>query len=137
MDTRYVDDINVALPPVANGSRYINNNIVVTPAGIAEDENRCSDEITMRLLQCVGNSIHSSIQLEIDYPSHHADKKMPTLDVKIWVEKINNQSRVLYEHYAKPMSTKAVIYARSAMDWRTKRTVLTQEALRVILNCSR
>ena len=137
MDTRYVDDIDVALPPVANGSRYINENIVVTSEGITEDQDRCSDEITMRLLQCVGNSIHPSIQLEIDYPSRHVDKKMPTIDVKIWVEKMNNQSRILYEHYAKPMSTKAVIYARSAMAWRTKRTVLTQEALRVILNCCR
>ena len=35
------------------------------------------------------------------------------------------------------MSTKAVLDSRLAMAWSTKRTVLTQEALRIMLNCSR
>ena len=37
----------------------------------------------------------------------------------------------------KPMSSIAVLDSRSAMAWSTKRTVLTQDALRIILNCSR
>lgn len=35
------------------------------------------------------------------------------------------------------MASKAVINARSALSWSTKRTVLTQEVLRVLLNCSK
>ena len=35
------------------------------------------------------------------------------------------------------MSSIAVLDSRSAMAWSTKRTVLTQDALRIILNCSR
>ena len=43
----------------------------------------------------------------------------------------------MYEFYSKSMALKAVINARSALNWSTKRTVLTQKVLRVLLNCSR
>ena len=35
------------------------------------------------------------------------------------------------------MASKAVINARSALSWGTKRIVLTYESLRVLLNCSK
>ena len=46
---------------------------------------------------------------------------------------------IMYEFYSKSMASKAVINARSALNWSTKRTVLTQEVLsyRVLLNCSK
>ena len=91
----------------------------------------------MKLLQTIGNSIHSSIQLEIDYPSRYEDKKMPTLDLKLWVAEVDGTTKIFHEHYTKPMATKAVLDSRSAMAWNAKRTILTQEALRIMLNCSR
>ena len=44
---------------------------------------------------------------------------------------------ILHEFFSKDVSSKAVINARSAMAWTSKRTILTQEVLRVLLNCSR
>ena len=41
----------------------------------------------------------------------------------------------MYELYSKEMVSKPVINARSALSWSTKRTVLTHEVLRVLLNC--
>ena len=63
----------------------------------------------------------------------------------MWLEtrekEIENQdvdvSVIMYEFYSKEMASKAVINARSALSWSTKRTVLTQEVLRVLLNCSK
>ena len=46
-------------------------------------------------------------------------------------------SVIMYEFHSKSMASKAVINARSAINWNTKRTVLTQEVLRVLINCSR
>ena len=43
----------------------------------------------------------------------------------------------MYEFHSKCMASKAVINARSALSWSTKRTVLTQEVLRVLMNCSK
>ena len=46
-----------------------------------------------------------------------------------------NMSVIMYELYSKEMVSKPVINARSALSWSTKRTVLTHEVLRVLLNC--
>ena len=46
-------------------------------------------------------------------------------------------SVILYEFHSKSVSLKSVINAGSALSWSTKRTALTQEVLRVLLNCSK
>ena len=45
-------------------------------------------------------------------------------------KKVEAQENVVF-HF-KSMASKAVINARSALNWNTKRTVLTQEVLRVL-----
>jgi hypothetical protein len=40
------------------------------------DQRREPDERAMRLFQSIANSIHSSIQMEIDYPSCQEDYKL-------------------------------------------------------------
>jgi len=112
---------------------------------VAEDERVSSDQRTMPLIKQIGDDIHLLIQLEVDYPSKHRDQKLPILDLKVWLEtrekEIENQvvnvSVIMYEFYSKEMASKAVINARSALSWSTKRTVLTQEVLRVLLNRSK
>ena len=46
------------------------------------DKEKPLDERTMELIRQVGDDIHPSIKLEIDYPSKHPDKKLPILDLK-------------------------------------------------------
>ena len=43
----------------------------------------------------------------------------------------------MHEFYMKSVSSRSVLNSESALAWGVKRTVLTQEALRVLLNCSR
>ena len=109
---RYVDDINLIIE-------------------MGEEE---SEGNVWKRIREIGNTIHKSIQLEADYTSNYPDMKVPILDVKVWVESTSN--RVLHEYYSKPVSSKSVIDARSAMPQKNKRTVLTQDLLRVILRCS-
>ena len=52
-------------------------------------------------------------------------------------EEENEVCVVLHEFYSKDVASKCVINARSALPWSCKRTVLTQEILRIFLNCSR
>ena len=111
---------------------------------VEEDKKRAPDERTMELLRQVGDNIHPSIKLEVYYPSKHPDKKLPILDLRVWVEQKEKEvqgsnqmmSVIMYELYAKEIASKAVIDARSAMSTSVKRTVLTQEVLHVLLNCS-
>ena len=80
-----------------------------------------------------------SIQVEVDFPSNHLKNSVPILDVRVWIEKVidSNVYRIMHEFYMKDVSSKAVIDARSALSWDVKRTVLTQEVLRIMLNCSK
>ena len=43
----------------------------------------------------------------------------------------------MLKHYMKDVSSRSVLSSESSLIWNTKRTVLTQEALMVMLNCSR
>ena len=107
-----------------------------------EDRGLEADERAMRLFQSVANSIHPSIKMEIDCPSRHQDCKFPILDLKVWRERKErgvqpqSENRILLEFYSKEVSSAAVINARSALSWSSKRTILTQEVLRILLNCS-
>lgn len=58
----------------------------------------------------------------------------------MWVEERDKDGTkvqlILHEFYAKDVSSKYVVHSRSAFPWSAKRTILTQEVLRVLLNCS-
>ena len=139
---RYVDDINTVMVATKVGLRYDGVNLVGDETSVKADEGIAPDKRTMLLFMAVGNSIHPSIQLEVDYPSQHGDGKLPVLDLKMWVEE-NEKNReqrgyqvVMHEFYAKEVSSKSVVSAKSALSWGSKRTILTQEVLRILLNCS-
>ena len=134
---RYVDDTNLVAQQTEVGARYENGTLTVTEQTRMEDEGIPNDERTMKLLQTIANSIHPSIRMTIDYPSKHTDRKVPMLNVKMWIDEIEGRRLILYEHYEKEMATKMVIHANSAMPKKVKRTVLTQEVLRIMLHCSR
>ena len=53
------------------------------------DKKKGTDEITMNLLREIGNSVQESIQLKTDYPSKNVYKKLPILDLDVWIGKIN------------------------------------------------
>jgi hypothetical protein len=134
---RYVDDTNLVTRQTDVGVRFDGQQLVTTEETRIEDEGVPQDERTMKLLQTVANSIHPSIRMTIDYPSRYADGKVPMLDVKMWLEEVNGRRVILYEHYVKEIATKMVIHADSAIPKRIKRTVLTQEVLRILLHTSR
>ena len=82
----------------------------------------------------------------VDYPSQNEDGKLPILDLKVWIERKKVEGReeeggdvwvVLHEFYFKDVASKCVINAKLTLPWNCKRTVLTQEILRILLNCSR
>ena len=46
-----------------------------------EDDGVEADARAFEMIKSNGDSIHESIQLEVDYPSKHTDGKVPILDV--------------------------------------------------------
>ena len=134
---RYVDDINIVLKKVTPGARYVDGRLVITKESIDIDQGKKDDEITFEFIKTVGNSIHRSIQLEVDVPSNYEDGKLPILDLKVWIGQIeNNVYKVIHEHYTKEIASKYVIDQKSAMSMQQKRPILTQMCLKVLLNNS-
>ena len=88
-------------------------------------------------IQGEARKIHKSIDVTADYPSKHQDKKVPILDLKVWLEDHEGNKKIVHEFYHKDLASKAVVNSRSAMPKQTMRTILTQEVLRVLRNCSR
>ena len=85
---RYVDDVSIVAEGIDNET----------------DDGKEKDERTMEKLKEVGNSIHRSIQLEADYPSNYEDRKLPILDVKVWLETNNGVTKIKHEYYQKKVS---------------------------------
>ena len=131
---RYIDDTNVVATKTEIGARYDGEKLVCTEESRIEDEGVPDDKRTMLVLQSISTHIHPSIRLTVDYPSNYPDGKVSMLDIKMWIETIDNQRRIMYEHYEKEMVTKAVMNANSAVPQQTKRTVLTQELLRIFVH---
>jgi hypothetical protein len=118
--------------------RFDGNDLVEDELMAEIDQRRELDERAMRLFHSIANSIHSSTQMEIDYPFCHGDRKLPILDLKVWISERNKLRRdrertivVLHEFFSKEVSSKCVIGARLAIPWNSKRTMLAQEILRI------
>ena len=138
---RYVDDINACVEVVKPGMRWIGGKLIYNQQ-IVEDDRQIEDDIrTFNVIKQIGDGIHTSIKLEVDIPSNHDDRKIPILDLKVWIEEIQNENgskikKIMHEFYMKEMSSKFVIDADNAMPWKNKITILTQQCLRILLNCS-
>ena len=93
MYQRYVDDINTVSPVPPAGFRYANRSGHINAACIDRDLSRERDERLFTLWKMVANSIHLSIQVEVDFPSRHLEKSVPILDLRVWVEKAVDGSK--------------------------------------------
>ena len=80
--------------------------------------------------------------MTIDYPSKNERGKIPILDLNVWMSTTYNEVdhrptvNIMHEYYYKEVATKAVINSRAAVPEKMKRTVLTQEIVRILRNCS-
>ena len=80
---RYIDDTSLVGTQTEIGARYDGQQLNITEESVNEDEGTAYDARTMKLLQTIANTVHHSIRMTIDYPSKHADAKVPMLDVKM------------------------------------------------------
>ena len=134
----YIDDDNVFYFTLPLGCRWSDNRgkMIVEEDKVEEDQQIPSDVRTIREMVKMANTVCPVIQWTSDCPGEHQDGKMP-LELKIWIAKEEEmRQQIMFEFYRKPMASRALMLARSAMPSRVKRATLTQEALRILKNCS-
>ena len=131
---RYVDDENPVMVPVPFGARIIEDKVTIVQSLIQADKEVSHDKRTFNLVQQVANSIWPNIQFTVDVPSENPSGLIPMLDMEVG---ISQTGMVIRQFYTKPMNTPFTILSRSAHSWQIKRSTLTQEGVRRLLNTSR
>ena len=131
---RYMDDIRLLLNSIKEGWRWDGTGLAYCRDWQVEDENsgETTTQRTGRVLKDIMNSIISFLNLTIEIEDDFDDKKLPTLDIKIWYK----GGKVLHEHFEKVMKTNLVLEQRSALNENTKMSSLSQKVVRILLNCS-
>ena len=60
-----------------------------------------------------------------EVPSENEDRKLPVLDLKTWVEKVEieggERHQILHEFYMKKVSSRAIIHRKAALSMKNKR----------------
>ena len=74
---RYIDDIN--------GLEYKDGELKINPEKVASDKEIDDDLRTMKIIQEIANDIDDMITMTVDVRSEHPDKKLPVLDLKVWM----------------------------------------------------
>ena len=84
----------------------------------------------MNVIKDVANNIDPMIQMMIDVPTNYDDRKVPMLDLKVWLD----SDKILYQFYEKPTKSRQVMMKSSAMPMRKKMETLTQGVFRRLHN---
>ena len=110
-------------------ARYVDDSNQIVEA----DDNENEEDIVGRLKD-IANRLLDGIVMEEDFPCKHCDKKLPILDMKVWM---NEQRFAKYIFYEKDVSSKELIPERSAHSSNCKKSVHISEVVRRCMNTSK
>ena len=122
----------VIIPP--QGAKYDENSKKVIVDENLIDVIECDDERAARVMTDIANSVMPGIVMEYDVPSRNTARKMPILDMEVWIDE--NEGNIMFQHYEKPTASQSILHANSAQSVSCRNSVHTQEILRRLLNSS-
>ena len=90
----------------------------------------CAEEIR-QALESVNPDLKFTVELEQDF----VNKQLPTLDTSVWLSQEEGSAPIIkYEFFEKPMNSKFVILEKSAMEYRSKLSILSNDVCRRLFN---
>ena len=104
------------------GTEYKEGKLVLNPEKAERDEDVPDDKVTMEVIKDIANEIDDMIIMTVDCPSNHETKRVPMLDVEVWLHE--EEEKVFYSFYEKPTKSPYVISKDSAMPTSKKNRVL-------------
>ena len=131
--TRFKDDIEIVTESLERGSKIEAGKIVVDESKKLMDKDKSDSKVTMEVIQEVANSVSPMIKLTVETPCNFQNGKLPVLDIMVNINK-GEMNRIDFEFFEKPSKNPLVILASSALSFKKKRTILTQEGLRRLRN---
>ena len=142
----YVDDNLTKVKAVPNGATFdkINKKVVIDKNIKLRDDNLNlpEDKKAFNLLTEIVNTINPELQMKNEVGSDHPELgyAVPFLDTAVWIDDANEEypnGRIFHKYYEKPSKAAIVIHKESDINERAKRTIHTQEIVRILRNSSR
>ena len=121
-----MDDGRYLVSALGPGYRYCKSTKtirLILPATQQEYEDDDKDR-TLREMLNMFNDVSDDLSFTCEHETDFSDQKLPTLDVKIWLDEIQ---RVRYTFYEKPMGSKLCIQKDTALPEQLKKSVLVAE----------
>ena len=111
---RYIDDQNIVTEALPPGTHYNKeeDSLEVKDEYIEEDREVPADRRTFDVIRGIGESLEDMIQLRLtaDVPSNYDNKRVPILDLEMWVERDDEgYSQVRWSFYEKKMKNKYAV----------------------------
>ena len=131
MYKRFVDDSNLKAVAIDLNLGWDSHERRLVPIEVS---NTAPDEHTANIVQQIANSVTSMLTFTSDFPSKHANGKMPVLDISMWTTETEEGTISNYEFYSKPMANNISIPAGSAVSHSVKLSTYRQMAFRVLRN---
>ena len=132
----YVDDIRFLVSTIRRDQRW-NTETNRLEAGQGTDEDISETRHTALEMKKMMDQINPDLQFDLELEEDFEDMKLPTLDTAIWMSRTEDLAvKINYIFYEKPMNSVYVIHKNSAMDNRSKLTILSQDMIRRLHNTS-
>ena len=129
---RFKDDINEVCDEL-NERKDIIEDIWKLDSMRHKNKPKLDANFTANVMCELANGIDPMISFTVDTCEKNPDNKLPMLDVKVYLD--NNQ-QLIHEYFEKSTKNRRVILASSALSWAQKRTIHTQECIRIMKNTS-
>ena len=129
----YVDDVNGVFSVIDKGFAYKNGRLEYDAKKEKDDEDVPADMVTLKVIQDIANDIDSMIIMTIDCPSNYNIKRVPMLDIQVWINE-EDQNKIYYSFYEKQTKCPFVMSKFSAMPNSKKIECLSQEVFRRLHN---
>jgi hypothetical protein len=99
---RYMDDIRSFIKAIQEGWRWWEGRLCWSEKWRQEDlkAGKTASRRTAEILLEIMNSIMTFLTFTLEIGEDFHDQKLPTLDVKIWVDK----NKIFFDFFEKPMS---------------------------------
>ena len=120
---RYMDDGRAFLYPLQPGWRWINGELQYTLKWRTEDIEISGEERTRRALDKSMQEVYSCLKFTTEL-GEGEENWLPTLDIKIRIERTN---MVSYRFYEKPSTTNVMMQKRTSLDENSKVKILSND----------
>ena len=133
-----MDDMRIWLATIRLGWRWVNGNLIYRRAWMLEEKELGLTYLkkTTEVLEGIMNNICSWLLLTMETEDMFVEKKLPTLDVKIWVSSDNNINIIMFMFFEIEMVSPMVLQKTSAMPEGIRRATLNKEMVRRMVNTS-